>query len=116
MTLSTPRAAQSSRELVLLLLPTSFLILGPFFNGHAFGLNGSRPRIVIALSLIECLLGFGDGLFASFALPGLGGELRPALGFAALLFPLEIQGCLHRVRQRRMRLFEPKYGGPAWTF
>lgn len=94
MTLFAPRAAQSSRKLLLLLLPTSLLILGPFFNSRAFGLNGSCPRIMITLSHIECHLGLGDRLFASCALPGLGDLLRPAVGFAALLLPLEIQGCL----------------------
>ena len=83
MTLFAPRAAQSSRKLLLLLLPTSLLILGPFFNNRAFGLDGSCPRIMIALGLIECRLGFSDRLFTPLALLGLGGELRPALGFVA---------------------------------
>ena len=75
MTLFGPRAAQSSTKLFLLLAPTSLLIMDPFFNSGAFGLNGSCPRIMIPLGLIECRLGLGDRLFSPFpCAPG-----RPAL-------------------------------------
>src|SRR6185437_10219720 len=91
MTLFAPRAPQSSRKLLLLLLPTSLLMLGPLFDSRAIGLDGSCPRIMIVLGLIEGRLRFSDRLFAPLALLGLGGELRPTLGFVALLLPLKIQ-------------------------
>ena len=91
MTLLAPRAAQRSRKLFLLLAPTSLLILGPFFNSRAFGLDGSCPRIMIALGLIEGRLGFSDRPVTPLALLGFRGELRPALSLVPLLLPLKIQ-------------------------
>jgi hypothetical protein len=91
MTLFVPRAAQSSRKLLLLLLPTNLLILDPLFDSRAVGFDGGRPRIMIALGLIECRLSCSDRLFTPLALLGLGGKLRPALGFVPLPLPLEIQ-------------------------
>ena len=57
MTLFAPRAPQSSRKLLLLLLPTDLFILGPLFDSRAVGLNGGCPPIMIALGFIECRLG-----------------------------------------------------------
>ena len=91
MTLFAPRAPQSSRKLLLLLLPMSLFILGPLFDSRAIGFDGSGPRIMIARGFIECRLGFSDRLFTLLALLGLGGELRPALGLVPLLLPLKIQ-------------------------
>jgi len=89
--LFAPRPPQSSRKLLLLLLPTSLLFLDPLFDSCAVGLNGGCPRIMIALGLIECRLGFSDRPVTPLALPGLGGELRLALGLVPLLLPLKIQ-------------------------
>ena len=91
MTLFAPRATQSNRKLLLLLLPTSLLILSPFFDDRAIGLDGSCPRIMIAFSFVESSLGFSDRPVTPLALLGLGGELRPALGFVPLLLPPKIQ-------------------------
>ncbi len=91
MTLFAPRPPQSSRKLLLLLLPTSLLILDPLFDSRAVGLNGGCPRIMIAFSSIESSLGFSDRPATPLALLGLGGELRPAFGFVPLLLPLKIQ-------------------------
>jgi hypothetical protein len=67
------------------------LMLGPCVENRAMGFNGGCPRIMIALGLIECRLGLSDRSFTPLALLGLGGELRPALGFVPLLLPLKIQ-------------------------
>jgi hypothetical protein len=112
MTLFAPRAPQSSRKLLLLLLPTSLFILGPLFDSRAIRFDGSGPRIMIALGFIECRLGFSDRLFTLLALLGLGGELRPALGFVPLLLPLKIQcsfpgGLLTDFRRRPLFSFRP---------
>jgi hypothetical protein len=112
MTLFAQRAAQSSRKLVLLLSPTSLLILGPFFDNRAIGFDGSRPRIMIALGFIEGRLGFSDRPFTPLALLGLGGELYPALGFVALLLPLKVQcsfpgGLFVHLRRRPLFSFRP---------
>ena len=116
-----PRAAQSSRKLFLLLAPTSLLILDPFFNNRAFGLDGSFPRIMIALGLIECRLGFSDRLFTPLALLGLGGELHPALGFVPLLLSLKIQcslpgSLLTDFRRRPLFSFRPALFAAASGF
>jgi len=105
MTLFAPRAAQSSRKLLLLLLPTSLLILGPLFDSRAFDVDGGCPRIMIALGFVESRLGFSDRPFTPLALLGLGGEFRPALGLVPRLLPLKIQcsfpGSLFTDFQRR---------------
>jgi hypothetical protein len=121
MTLFAPRAAQSSRKLLLLLLPTSHLILSPLFDNRAIGFDGSCPRIMIALGLIEGRLGLGDRLFTPLALLGLGGELHPALGFVPLLLPLKIQCSLSGslftdLRRRPLFSFRPALFAAASGF
>src|SRR5689334_20749637 len=91
MTLFAPRATQTNRKLLLLLLPTSLLIMGSLFDNRAVGFDGSGPRTMIALSFTECRLGFSDRPVTPLALLGLGGELRPPLGLVPLLLPLKIQ-------------------------
>ena len=121
MTLFAPRAPQSSRKLLLLLLPTSLFILGPLFDSRAIGFEGGGPRIMIALGFIECRLGFSDRLFTLLALLGLGGERRPTLGLVPLLLPLKIQcslpgSLLTDFRRRPLFSFRPALFAAASGF